>query len=181
MDTADQGQIDSVEQLVELARKKFGISEEKTMEYIINLSNRKMLTFRRSFYPSSMRNYLFSRKATWFWAVTTFAFLSLVTTFMIPENYFPQVYIRYFFGSIFLLWLPGFCLMKALFLGRELDYVEMIVLSIGTSLALVPLTAFLLNFTHWGITAVTLSASIFPMVLFFATVGIIREIRAYLK
>ena len=151
------------------------------MEYIINLSNQKRLTFRKPIYSSSMKNYLFSTKAMWFWAVTTFAFISLVTTFTIPENYFPQVYLRYFFGSIFLLWLPGFCLMKALFLGRELDYVEMVVLSVGTSLALVPLTAFLLNFTHWGITAVTLSASIFPMVLLFATVGIIREMRANLK
>lgn len=51
-----------------------------------------------------------------------------------------------------LLFLPGYCLLAFLFCGeRDIDLIERIALSIGLSIAIVPLIGLGLNFTHWGI------------------------------
>jgi len=64
----------------------------------------------------------------------------------------PFVYLRYIFGSIAVLFLPGYSLIEALYPKKEdLDSLERLALSIGLSLALVPLVGLLLNYTPWGI------------------------------
>ena len=62
------------------------------------------------------------------------------------------VILRWIFGSIFVLFIPGYVATEALFPGRGLDLIERLALSVGLSLALVPLVGLLLNFTPWGIT-----------------------------
>ena len=49
------------------------------------------------------------------------------------------------FGGIFILFLPGFIWSFIFFFKREIDWVERIGLSIGLSIAIVPLTVFWLN------------------------------------
>jgi uncharacterized membrane protein len=67
--------------------------------------------------------------------------------FTVPEDAYPIVYLRYILGSIFILWLPGYTFIKALFPEKELDSIERIALSIGMSIALVPIIGLLLNYT----------------------------------
>ena len=101
--------------------------------------------------PHRLGGYLLSPNATRYW--TTIA-LALTTTTLVsttPENVIPMVYARYLLGSIFVLWLLGYTLIKALFPAKELDNIERTALSIGMSLALVPITGLLLNYTPWGI------------------------------
>jgi len=60
--------------------------------------------------------------------------------------------IRYVIGSIMVLFLPGYSLVEALYPGEEdLSPLERLALSIGLSLALVPLIGLILNYTPWGI------------------------------
>ena len=59
---------------------------------------------------------------------------------------------RYIFGSIIVLFLPGYSLVEALYPGEEdLTPLERLALSIGLSLAIVPLIGLVLNYTPWGI------------------------------
>ncbi|MEM2167651.1 MAG: DUF1616 domain-containing protein [Candidatus Bathyarchaeia archaeon] len=59
---------------------------------------------------------------------------------------------RYALGSIIVLFLPGYSLVEALYPGEgELSPLERLALSIGLSLALVPLIGLILNYTPWGI------------------------------
>jgi uncharacterized membrane protein len=59
---------------------------------------------------------------------------------------------RYALGSIMVLFLPGYSLVEALYPSEgELSPLERLALSIGLSLALVPLTGLILNYTPWGI------------------------------
>jgi hypothetical protein len=59
---------------------------------------------------------------------------------------------RIVFGSLFTLFLPGYSLIEALYPREdELSPLERLALSIGLSLALVPLVGLLLNYTPWGI------------------------------
>ncbi|MCE4629954.1 MAG: DUF1616 domain-containing protein [Desulfurococcales archaeon] len=60
--------------------------------------------------------------------------------------------LRYVLGSIYVLFLPGYSLIEALYPeeGRLSD-LEKLALSIGLSLAIVPLIGLVLNYTPWGI------------------------------
>jgi len=53
---------------------------------------------------------------------------------------------------LLILFVPGYVLMAALFpRAKEIDWIERVALSLGLSIAVVPLLALLLNFTPWGI------------------------------
>jgi uncharacterized membrane protein len=55
-------------------------------------------------------------------------------------------------GSILVLFLPGYVLVEALYPRQEeLGQLERLALSIGLSLAVVPLIGLTLNYTPWGI------------------------------
>ena len=98
-----------------------------------------------------------------------------ILVFTIPENAYPIVYARYILGSIFVLLLPGYSLIKALFPAKELDNIERIALSIGMSLALVPITGLLLNYTPWGIRLTPVTLSLLALTTTFATAAVLRQ------
>jgi len=54
--------------------------------------------------------------------------------------------LRIIFGSIFILFLPGFAWSFVFFKKGKIDLIERIALSFGLSIALVPLTVFYLNY-----------------------------------
>ena len=53
--------------------------------------------------------------------------------------------LRMVFGAIFILFMPGFAWSFIFFFRREIDWVQRIALSVGLSIAIVPLTVFWLN------------------------------------
>ncbi len=63
-----------------------------------------------------------------------------------------MLYLRYVFGGLLVLFLPGFSLIELLYAKRkELDDLTRLALSIGLSLAMVPLDGLVLNYTPFGI------------------------------
>ena len=52
---------------------------------------------------------------------------------------------RIFFGSVFVLVVPGLAWSYVLFARRQIDHIERVALSFGLSVALVPLAVFWLN------------------------------------
>jgi len=59
--------------------------------------------------------------------------------------------------------------------SEELDNIERIAPSIGMSLALVPITGLILNYTPWGIRLTPVTLSLLGLTATFATTAIIRE------
>lgn len=53
--------------------------------------------------------------------------------------------LRIFFGSLFVLFVPGFAWSYVFFARKNIDWIERIALSFGLSIALVPLCVFWLN------------------------------------
>lgn len=53
--------------------------------------------------------------------------------------------LRIFFGSVFVLFVPGFAWSYIFFARKSIDWIERVALSFGLSIALVPLTVFWLN------------------------------------
>jgi uncharacterized membrane protein len=81
--------------------------------------------------------------------------------FVFFVNASPLLYARYVLGGVFILFLPGFMLISALYpRSGELDELERLALSIGLSLAIVPLVGLILNYTPWGITLTPIMVSL---------------------
>jgi len=168
---------ETLEEAVRLARLKFPEGEEAVMDRVLCLESQGKISFEKpvATVPSSLTEYLFSGWTTWFWVVFSLAVVASVMVFVVPEDAFPFVYARYVFGSVFVLFLPGYSLIKALFGSKELDNIERVALSVGLSLALVPLAGLLLNYTPWGIRTTPVTLSLLGLTLVFAFAAVIRE------
>jgi len=173
----------TVKKLVELVHQEHPLPQQEITEHILDLQNQGKLTFKEhtTFTPSTLKSYLSSSHSYWYWTTITLALATTTTVFTIPENAYPIIYARYLLGSIFILFLPGYSLIKALFPTKELDNIERTALSIGMSLALVPITGLLLNYTPWGIRTTPVTLSLLALTTVFATAAILREHEAKLK
>ena len=120
-------------------------------------------------------NYFLSSKSYWFWVIIALAIITFLIVMLPSESDNPIIYIRYALGLIFVLFMPGYAFIKALFPTKELDNFERLALSIGMSLAIVPIFVLLLNYTPWGINTATVTISLLISTTIFAIVSIIRE------
>ena len=173
----------TVNELVKLVQPKYPVPEKKILERILRLQNQGKIALKKHQAPITplLRSYIFSTRANWYWTTIAVATATAALVFTVPENAYPIVYARYLLGSIFVLFLPGYSLIKALFPTKELDNIERLALSIGMSLALVPITGLLLNYTPWGIRTTPVTLSLLALTTIFATAAIIREHEAKLK
>lgn len=92
--------------------------------------------------------------------------LAIIIT-VIPSNI-----LRIIIGLPFVLFLPGYTLLTALFPTKSaLDSIERVALSFGLSLAVVPIIAYILNFIPWGISIYSVLISIAIFIAITSTVG----------
>jgi len=168
---------ETLERAIELARLRFSESNKAIMEEVLRLESQGKILFEKppAIVPSSLTGFFFSSWAVWFWVVFGLAAVSSFLVFVVPEEAFPVVYARYALGSVFVLFLPGYCFIRALFGSSELDNIERFALSVGLSLALVPMAGLLLNYTPWGIRTTTVTFSLLALTLVFASVAVIQD------
>ncbi|MEM0075606.1 MAG: DUF1616 domain-containing protein [Conexivisphaerales archaeon] len=126
---------------------------------------------------SNLLEYLTKPYGVWVWAVVLFIALVLSSIYLIP-SFAPYVYIRYIAGALFVLYLPGYVLLEALYpKADELDRLERLALSIGLSLALVPLVGLVLNYTPWGIRLEPILVSLIILTLALAVLAAYRKLK----
>jgi len=168
---------ETVENLIDEAHRELDIPKDIVLKHVIELQNEGRLTLAPppESIPTSLETYIFSMHAIWFWITIILSTATTLSVFTISENAYPYVILRYILGSIFVLFLPGFTLIKTLFPTREIDNIERTALSIGMSLALVPLVGLLLNYTPWGIRLTPIMLSLLALTLLLSVIGIIRE------
>lgn len=101
--------------------------------------------------PNTFIRYLLSRYNLSFTITTLIVVLCLITIYFSNLSIFITG-LRIALGTIFTLFLPGYALIEVLYpSGEDLKPIERLALSIGLSLALVPLIGLILNYTPWGI------------------------------
>ena len=180
---------ENVEQLVNRIKNKFDIPEHEIIKYVLQLQSEGTIRLKKSKpTPNNLAAYV-KTEAGWYWITMTLAAATTLVVFMIPENAYPIIYIRYVLGTIFVLWLPGYSFIKALFPTKpadkkpagNLDSIERMALSIGLSLALVPIVGLLLNYTPWGIRLTPILLSLLALTTIFATAAVIREYQTQIK
>lgn len=149
-----------------------GFGTDEAVRAILSLrDNRKVVVVEAKPY-STLGSYLWSPLSLWFWAALGAVALSLALTTVTAGVF---LYLRYVFGGALILFLPGYALIEALYPKRsESPQVERVglvkadmddgltrfALSIGLSLALVPLDGLVLNYTPFGIRLLPVAISL---------------------
>ncbi len=170
----------TVKELIKLVRFKNDVSEQEIIERILLLQDKgKIVLSDQLPLNFTLKNYMLSVHSYWYLVIVA---LAATTTTLILANLGRApivghilIYIRYLFGSIFVLFLPGYSFIKALFPMKEIDNVERAALSIGTSLALVAMNALIINYTPWGISTTPLTLSLLILTLTLSTLAVLRE------
>ena len=118
--------------------------------------------------------YMVSPNSVWFLGSIATIAVTLVLVFvpLYLLSFFsgPVVYLRYFFGSVLVLFLPGYSLMEALFVKKSsFDDLTRYALSFVMSLALVTLISLVLGVSPIGLETlpITVSVALFTIVLLF--------------
>jgi uncharacterized membrane protein len=131
----------------------------------------------------TLREHLLSSSAYWFWTTIVAAFATSAIVFFVPEDVYPVADAWIALGTVFIFWLPGYTFIEALFPMRlpvktsseELDALARIALSVGMSMALVPIVGLILNYTPFGVTLTPITLSLLALTVAFAAAGIIRQ------
>jgi uncharacterized membrane protein len=188
IETTEKQKPDTVAQLVGIIRQKLpSLSEKEVLDAVIRLqSERKLRLMEKGALPTDLSTLRGSRLSLWYWPTVAIVLASIVSVFAIDENAYPLVVIRYVFGAIFVLWLPGYAFVKALYptelpiktRDKNLDLVERVALSAGMNLVLVPIVGLVLNYTPWGIRLTPIVLSLAALTLTFATTALLRETNA---
>jgi uncharacterized membrane protein len=110
----------------------------------------------------------------WLEIVVTFTVLTLLVSYLVPSDS-PIVVLRYVLGFVFIVFLPGYCLINILFLGKNrLDVIEEITLSVALSFGLTGLIGLFLGLSPIGINFVSITVSLGVVVLVLAVVAFVR-------
>lgn len=111
----------------------------------------------------------------WLEIVVSFTVITLLATYLIPADSL-LVGIRYVLGYSFIVFLPGYCLVNILFLGKNrIDFVETLVLSIALSFGLTGIVGLFLGLSPIGITFVPITVSLGVLVIALAAIAYIRK------
>jgi uncharacterized membrane protein len=183
--TINEKKPQNVKQLTTFVKERLPITEEKILDAVLKLQNQGTIKLENQPLLASMKlaTYMKTSQALWYWATIATATITVAIVFTVPEDFYPWTYLRNALGIIFVLWLPGYTFIKALFpvqlpiktSTQNLDTIERIALSLGMSIALVPIIGLILNYTPWGIRLTPTVLSLFALTLVFATAAAIRE------
>jgi DNA-binding Lrp family transcriptional regulator len=174
----------SVRRLTEMLTCTLGFSEEEILKSVTKLQNEGIIKLNdMHLHSSSLSTYLKTSKAIWYWGMLTLAVMTGILVFAISENSYPLIYLRNVLGVMFVLFLPGYALVKAFFindvhsksLSNSLERVERVVVSIGMSIALVSIVGLVLYYSPLGLNSITITFSLLVFTIICATAAVIRE------
>lgn len=182
--TAKEDQPETKSDLLRLVHKRTDLSEE-----VLNLIDQLEVDGKIQFSPKreiplvSSGNYFFKVESAWYWVIIAVSIVTAITVFTIPQDYFPLFYFRNFLGIIFVLFLPGYAFIKALYpvkvpietSSESLDAIERLGLSVGMSMALASIVGLILYYTPIGTGFVQYTLSLLFFTVGFCTVAIVRE------
>lgn len=87
----------------------------------------------------------------WLWTLLSLVALTVASIYLSSVLY-PLLYLRHVLGSVLVLFAVGYSTVEVLYPEEgSLTSLERLALSIGLSLAVVPLIGLVLNYTPWGI------------------------------
>jgi len=170
----------NVRKIVQLVQEQVDASLADITRQIKDLQQKGLLTLEEPTRPiHHFSDFLSSRKSLWFWAAVCLTIFGFVSILFFPETETPLSYLRYVFGFILAVFLPGYCLTETLFPRKDsLDEIERFTLSIGLSFAVTALVGLFLGFTPFGLTLTTALPTLGSIVIALALVALHRKYKA---
>jgi hypothetical protein len=183
VETIKEEKPQTTQELLSLVIQKTQASPSQVTEALLKMENRNQISFTRtqSTVPLTFKRFIFSYQTIWFWLSITFCIITILAL-LLPLNIPVTIYLSSGLSAVFILFLPGLSLSKTLFpihialnAGENTEALERVAISLGLSLALVPISAAVLNFSPWGIRLIPLAASLLLFTLGFSIAGLLRE------
>lgn len=137
--------------ILKLLKKQFG--EDEILEAIKKLENKGVIELTPMIHNKINFFHYLTIALYNIWLYTTFLVVigNWGIIYLIPQKYLFYL-IRWILGAIFILILPGYVTVEALFPNRgSLTLIERLALSVGLSVVLSPMIGLGLNYTPWGI------------------------------
>jgi hypothetical protein len=153
-----------------------GYKTDDSVEALRALQREKKVTIQEARPYASLASYAWSPLSLWFWAAFGAVAASLA---LLSVTSGVALYLRYVFGSVLVIFLPGYALIEALYPKHELDELVRFALSIGLSIALVPLTGLVLNYTPFGIRLIPVAISLAGLTVALLIVALTRKYAYY--
>jgi uncharacterized membrane protein len=166
--------------------ENLGLEEEEIIELIMKLQADGVIKLEnQATTVNTFAIYLKSDEAIWYWATIIIALITGALVFTISETVPALMYARNVLGVVFVLFLPGYSFVKAIFRNNmssttsadNFENIERFALSIGLSLALVSIVGLLLYYSPFGLNLNSVTPSLLAFTLLFATGAVIRDYR----
>jgi len=110
----------------------------------------------------------------WLEIVAGFTLVTLLATLFVNAE--PLIYLRYGLSFVFVVFLPGYCLVNILFMGKNrIDFVETLVLSVALSFGLTGLIGLFLGLSPIGINFASITISLNALVFTLAALAYLRK------
>jgi hypothetical protein len=172
---------ETVEHLITIVERRVSVPRSTIMESIVQLQREGKITFPAQS-PQNPSTYLKTKASLWYWMTVGLTFLSATAVFSF-QDVGMQGSIRFVLGSVFILGLPGYSLVRVLFVSKSvksgrtlaIDSLTAFALTIVLSIALVSIVALVLNYTPWGVQLSSLVLSLSFLTVFLATAALVRE------
>jgi uncharacterized membrane protein len=164
-------------ELVDALTKESGKKRDAVIQDLVKLVSEKKLVISEKKPYLDMFSFAFSPLSLWFWVSVASVGLSVG---LVSVTSGVVLYLRYVFGGALVLFLPGYSLIEAVYPKREIDELTRLALSIGLSLALVPLVGLALNYTPFGVRLIPLTISLAGLTVFLLLVALAGKHKYYL-
>jgi hypothetical protein len=153
--------------LVSDLSKDTGYSTDKVTEGLMKLRSRGLVVISEKNPYATFASYVVSPMSLWFWGAACGTLLSIVFVFATSGL---ALYLRYAFGGLIILFLPGYSLIELLY-SKELDEL--------TRFALVPLVGLALNYTPFGIHLLPVAFTLSGLTLVLLVLALKRKYAHY--
>jgi len=170
----------NVSELVQLVQEQVAASLDDITREVKDLQHKGLVKLEEPTTPiHHFSDFLSSKKSLWFWATIGLTLLAFISILFFPETGTPLSYLRYAFGFVLAVFLPGYCLVETLFPRKNsLDEIERFTFSVGLSFAVTALVGLFLSFTPFGLTLTTALLTLGSIVIFLAIVALNRKYKA---
>ena len=136
------------------------------------------------FVPPKLKGYVETKNARWYWIILILS-IALIVVFTIPEDFYPLVYLRYVLGAIFILFLPGYSVIKFIFVSNNqiesqdsFYSIEKIGFILILNLAIVSITVLVVNYILGGIGLTSITLGLMIITILFSNLALIREFQS---
>lgn len=164
----------NVREVVEIAQKiDRNLDTNEIRRILLSLQSKNIIKLKEPLFVGSFKDFILDKYASIkFWLVIAFVSLTLSVVYFIPpiEHY---LHIRWFIGSIFIFFIPGYSFTNMLF--RGVTFPLKIVLSIALSIILTALIGVSLNYTMIGVKLTPLLVILSTISVSMASIGIYKE------